>query len=139
MNPILEKVLISVSSTLTLSLLALLFSSVRTALFFRRVEYDFTYKRGTGSCEWDIQWEGFRLTIAAKSVSNDYLENVVFRRNKRKDTTFNDLEPSNSFIPLFDNEIQVKLDSIIRKQQGDVADYVVRFVFRRRRFGQRRF
>lgn len=137
MNPILEKVLISIASTFTLSLLALLFASVRSALFFKRVEYDFTYKRGTGSCEWDVQWEGFRLTIAAESVSNDHLKNVVFRRNKRKDTTFNDLEPSDSFTLLFGNEIQVKLNSIIRKQQANEAEYILRFVFRRRRFGVR--
>jgi hypothetical protein len=136
MDPIAEKILTSVGSALILSLLSLLFSSVRTALFFKQAEYDLTYKRGTGPCEWDIQWEGFRLTIATATVSNDYLKSVVFRRNKRKDVALNDLEPSNSFIPLFDNEIQVKLESIVRKQQGEAADYAVRFVFRRRRLRQ---
>lgn len=133
MDAILDKVLISVGSTIVLSLLSLLFSSVRTAIFFKRTEYDLFYTRGTGPCEWDIQWEGFRLTIATDSVSNDYLKNVVARRNKRKDASLGDLEPENRFIPLFDNEIQLKLESIVRKQQGNAADYVARFVFRRRR------
>jgi hypothetical protein len=133
MSPLAQEILISIVSTVTLSLLTLLFASVRSALFFKAVEYDFTYKRGTGPCEWDIQWEGFRLTIAAEKVSNDYLEKVIFRRNKRKDTPPEALEPSDSFVPLFKNEIQVKLNSIIRKEQGNDAEYILRFVFRRRR------
>lgn len=134
MNPILEKVLIAVASTFTLSLLSLAFASVRSALFFKRVEYDFTYIRGSGACEWDVEWEDFRLTIEVESVSNDHLKNVVFKRNKRKEFLVSELEPSDEFIPLFKNEIQVKINSIVRKQQGNAADYLLRFVFRRRRF-----
>lgn len=136
MDPLFEKVLISVGSTLCLSLLSLLFSSVRMAIFFKSTTHDFLYVRGSGACEWDIQWEGFRLTIVVDSVSNDYLKNVVVRRNKRKDAVLGNLEPMNSFLPLFDNEIQLKLESIVRKQQGAAADYVTRFSFRRRRLHQ---
>ena len=133
MNSILENTIIAVISASVLSLLTLLFASVRSFIFYKRVEYDFTYKRGSGSCEWDVQWEDFRLTIAAESVSNTHISKVVFRRNKRKDTNPEDLEPSDKFLSLFDKEIQVKVNSIVRRQQINDADYILRFVFRRRK------
>ena len=63
MEGVLEKVAVSVGSALVLALLTLLSSKVRSALFYKRVEYDLSYVKGMGSVEWDIEWEGFRLTI----------------------------------------------------------------------------
>jgi hypothetical protein len=135
MNEVLQKVIISVASTLALSLLTLLFSSVRTALFYKRVEYDFDYEGETGPCDWDIQWEDYRLTISADDVSNDFMHNVTFRRNKRRDEPVGNLEAKERFIHLFGGEIQVKLNSIVRKmQKGQSNKYLLRFVIRRRRF-----
>jgi hypothetical protein len=139
MDPILEKVVISVASALALSLLALLFASVRNALFYKRVEYDFLYtKPGGGGVstkgQWDIQWEDYRLTVTVEDVSNDKLQSVSFIRNKGKQENFNVLVTSDSFEPLFKKEIYFKLNSIVRaKTPAGPASYTLRFVFRRRR------
>jgi hypothetical protein len=134
MNDILQKVIIAVASTLTLSLLALFFSAVRNALFYKRVEYDFDYEAKTGHCDWDIQWDDYRLTISADDVSNDVVHNVVIRRNKRRDEPLGNLEAKDDFSSLFAGEIQFKLNSIVRKMQsGHANKYLLRFVFRRRR------
>jgi hypothetical protein len=80
MDEVLQKVLISIATALTLALVSLLFASVRNALLFFRVEYDFDYEKGSGPCVWDINWEDYRLTISVNDVSNDRLEGVSFRR-----------------------------------------------------------
>lgn len=134
MNDVLQKVIIAVASTLTLSLLTLFFAAVRNALFYKRVEYDFDYEAKTGHCDWDIQWDDYRLTISADDVSNDAMHNVVVRRNKRRDESLGELEAKDDFAPLFGGEIQFKLNSIVRKMQsGQPNKYLLRFVFRRRR------
>jgi hypothetical protein len=131
---ILARVLISITATLALALLSLLFASVRTALFYKKVEYDFSYTKGMGRARWDIQWEGFRLSISVVDVSNDYLKEAEFRRNKRMPEKMEELGPSEKFTPLFDGAIQVKLNSIVRREVASGSEYKLRFVFRRRRF-----
>lgn len=134
MNDILQKVIIAVASTVTLSLLALFFSAVRNALFYKRVEYDFDYEAKTGHCDWDIQWDDYRLTISADDVSNDAMHNVIIRRNKRRDEPIGELEAKDDFMSLFGGEIQFKLSSIVRKMQsGHNNKYLLKFAFRRRR------
>jgi hypothetical protein len=140
MDQIPGEILIAVATTLTVSLLALLFSSVRNALFYKRVEYDFIYikpnDRGLSKeCQWDIQWEDYRLTVAVGDVSNDKLEEVTFIRNKGKQVKFEVLVTSESFEPLFNKEIYFKINSIIRVSPPEgQTSYILRFVFRRRRW-----
>ena len=138
MNPIVEKVLISVGSGLVLALLSLLFQRVRTALFYKRVEYDLIFTKpesegGLSQCSWDIQWEDYRLTLKIGDISNDKLENVTLIRNKGKQVTYDVLVTSERFTPVFDNEIYFKLNSIIRAWPPvGPKTYILRFVFRRR-------
>ena len=74
MDQIFEKIIISVVTTIVIALLSLLFRSVREALFYKRLEYDFHYTKGMGlPVLWDIQWEDYRLTISTEDVSNDLI------------------------------------------------------------------
>jgi hypothetical protein len=140
MGQIPNEILIAVATTLTVSLLTLLFSSVRNALFYKRVEYDFIYtkpndKNLSNECQWDIQWEDYRLTVAVGDVSNDKLEVVTFIRNQGKQVKFDILITSESFEPLFNKEIYFKINSIIRVRPPEgQRSYILRFVFRRRRW-----
>ena len=138
MNDVLSKVLISVATTGTLALLTLLFRSVRTALFYNRLEYDFPCERARGespfSCSWDIHWEDYRLTFAAGDISDDNIKNATFEKFGGKKETIAELFPSDSFRPLFGGEIQMKVNSIIRFESASGSKiYTLRMVFRRRR------
>jgi hypothetical protein len=137
-DEVLQKVLVSIATGLTLALLSLSFESVRNALLYYRVEYDLEYDKDSGPCEWDINWEDYRLTISVKDVSNDRLEEVTFRRNKKHNQDFKEVFPSDKFQSLFDKEIYMKVNSIIRRSQtqGDkyIAKYFIRLVLRRRRW-----
>lgn len=134
MNDVLQKVLISIATSITLGGLALLFESVRNALFYFRVEYDFEYEKGWGACEWDINWEDYRLTLSVTDVSNDRLDGVSFKRNKKQTEKFDELFPSDKFQPLFNKEVYAKVNSIIRRSQQRGTSYTLRLVLRRRRF-----
>jgi hypothetical protein len=74
MDEIIGRVIEGVAAGLILVLLSLFFKSVRDTLLYRRVEYDLDYEKGMGQANWDIQWEGYRLTILVADVSNDYIE-----------------------------------------------------------------
>ena len=132
MSEIGQKIVVSVVSAIAVALLTLLSSKVRSALFYKRVEYDLAYSKGLGPVQWDIEWEGFRLTISADDVSNDRLDNVKVERNERSPFVLSRLEPSDTFRSLFNGEIEMKLNSIVRRKANSEIDYVLRFVFRRR-------
>jgi hypothetical protein len=134
---IVTEVLKVVASAITVGLLGLLSRPVRGLLFFRRTEYDFDYDAQDGAATWDIQWEDFRLTIKVEDVHNDHLDKVTFLKNKVKPGEQLDvLKVSDKFHKLFDGDIELKLNSVIRvKSKSSTAPkrYILRFVLRRRR------
>lgn len=138
MDDIPQKVLVSIVTTLAVGLVSLSFKGVRNALLYFRVEYDLDYEKGSGPCEWDINWEDYRLTISVNDVSNDRLEGVSVRRNKKQNQDFKEIFPSDKFQALFDKEIFLKINSIIRRSQtqgeSHLAKYFIRLVLRRRRW-----
>jgi len=133
-SEVLTKVLISVISTVTLAALSLLFESVRNALFYYRVEYELNYKKNTGLCEWDINWEDYRLTLVVADVSNDKLKGVKFIRNERQTEEEAAVFVSEKFKPLFNKEVFYKIRSIVRKKQEEKCSYSIKLVLRRKRF-----
>jgi hypothetical protein len=138
MNDVLQKVLISLATTGTLALLTLLFRSVRTALFYNRVDFDFICERASGqspfTCLWDINWEDYRLTFEAGDISNDKIKDVTFEKFGGKKEAIPEIFPSDSFRPLFGGEIQMKVNSITRfEPPSGPKVYTLRLVFRRRR------
>lgn len=135
-DPILYGVLQALAPAITLALLGLFSGPVRAFLFFRRTEYDFDYDAQQGAATWDIQWEDFRLTIKVDEVHNDHLERVKFLKNKiEPGESFDVVKVSNKYHHLFDGDIQLKLNSVIRvvsKSPTAPKRYILRFVLRRR-------
>ena len=138
MSEILEKILISVGSAVALAALSLFFRSVRNALFYKRVEYDLPCERPSTTSPftsvWDIHWEDYRLTVEAGDISDDKIRNVKFEKLGGKTETVPELFPSDTFRTLFEGEVQMKLNSIVRhKPATGNRVYTLRMVFRRRR------
>jgi hypothetical protein len=138
MSELLQKILISVGSTVALAALSLLFKSVRNALFYKRVDYDLPCERPSNAppftSVWDIHWEDYRLTFEAGDISDDKIRNVKFEKLGGKTETVSELFPSDTFRHLFQGEIQIKLNSIVRhKPATGNRVYTLRMVFRRRR------
>lgn len=136
---ILEKVLVSLATTLCVALLTLSFGSVRSFLFYKRVEYDLEAVRQSGqdpfSCSWDVHWEDYGLHIEIADISNDNLRGVSFRKLSKQEEHIDKMFPSDSFTPLFNGEIFVKVNSIVRRDWVESRMlYVLRLVFRRKRF-----
>ena len=122
---------------IVVAVLGLITPQIRNAVFYKRAEYDFEYDKNVDilPCVWDIQWEGNRLTIeVAKDISNDKIEGVTFVKDEvPPGETVTLMRPSDSFRPLFDKELYVKLNSIIRfKSGGHGRKYTLRFVLRRK-------
>jgi hypothetical protein len=120
--------------------LAFVAEPVRTALLYRRIEYDFEYESGQGTTSWDIQWEDFRLTIDVEGVHNDYIEVVTFKKNHESPgDAAKPMKPSSEFRELFHKQIYVKLTQIVRTttRQSELdkraASYILHFVLRRRK------
>jgi len=139
MNEILQKILISVVTTGSLAALTLFFKSVRTALFYKRVEYDLPCERASGqspfTATWNIHWEDYGLTFVAGDISNDKISDASFKNLAAKKQLVPELFPSDTFLPLFSGEIHVKVNSIIRFEPiSGPKTYTLRLVFRRRRF-----
>src|SRR4051812_22743481 len=115
-SDILGKIAVTVGTAIVLGLFTLLSTKVRSSLFFKRVEYELTYTKGLGPVQWDIEWEGFRLTINAEDVSGDCMKKLKIHRNRRNTFELDCLEPSDRFRKLFDGEIEMKLNSIVRRR-----------------------
>lgn len=124
---------------IVVAVLGLLTPQIRNAFFYKRTEYDFEYVKDIdGSpCVWDIQWEGNRLTIKVNDISNDKIEGVTFIKDEvPPGETIALMRASEKFRPLFDKELYVKLNSIIRFTAGtNTRRYTLRFVLRRKIFG----
>src|SRR5436853_714336 len=134
----LNEIIISVATAATLALSSLLSESIRTVIFYKRVEYDLVYEKsltdaiGRGFF-WDIQWEDYRLTLKVDDISNNKLEDVVFVRNEVREEKLGTITASDRFTPLFGKEIYYKLNSIIRSTPPTgQKSYILRFVLRRR-------
>jgi hypothetical protein len=138
MNALLQKILISVATAAVLGILTLLRRSIWNALFYQRVEYDLSCKRASGQSPftgtWDIHWEDYRLTFKAGDISDNRIKDATFEKLGGKSENVQELFPSDAFRPLFDSEIQMKLNSIIRFEPASgPREYTLRLVFRRRR------
>lgn len=143
MSDALQKILISIVTTGTLAVLTLVYGSVRTALWYKRVEYDLECERASGqspfTCSWDIHWEDYRLTFNAGDISENRIKVANFEKLGGKKHNIPELFPSDNFLSLFDGEIQMKLNSIIRfKPASGPRKYTLRLVFRRHRLVFRR-
>lgn len=145
---ILIDILKAIVPGLVVALLGLLSPQIRNLIFYKRTEYDFEFVKvaDKSSGIWDIQWEGYRLTIKIDDISNDKIEGVTFIKENAEETFVKGLEkptetcsrmkPSEKFQPLFDKELYVKLNTIIRfKPIAGETKYILRFVLRRKIYG----
>src|SRR5262249_49131214 len=118
-----------------LAIWALLTTSVRNFFLYQRAEYDFDVRDGQGPTKWDIQWEGYRLTIKVEDVHNNYLERVeIIEQDSPPGKQFPYLKASDKLESVFEGALQFKLNTIIRVIgiNGE-KNYRLRFVLRRRR------
>src|SRR5262249_17255970 len=136
-----DRVVASLLTAFVLGALSLVFSAVRQGLLYRRHEFDFTYDPSWQSCEWDIQWEGFRLTIEANGVHNDYIEQIVIKKQGASPgQIFPKLEVTDTFHRVAKWPLYFKLNSITRaKASSGSKSYRLYFVLRRRRAFFRKF
>jgi hypothetical protein len=138
MNDIVTKIIITLASTTTLTLLSWLIYRFRNLILYKEAQYRFDVEDGTDPVIWDIQMEGQeRITIGVNHISNDLLEDVGIRLNKLgRIHEIKGFEVSNDFIPLFDGRIQIQLSSIVRtcfSKANKPCIYTVQFILRRRR------
>jgi hypothetical protein len=138
MNEIVQKIIVTLGSALGVGVLTLFFESVRSALLWRRVQYDLSCTRKSGvkpfPCSWDITWEDFGLTFKAGDISNDHIDNIAVKLFTGGSESIAQLLPRDSFKPLFDKKLWVKISAIIRRDlPGADSEYTLRLVFRRRR------
>jgi len=124
---------------IVVAVIGLLTPQIRNAIFYKRTEYDFEYLKDSDSKPsiWDIHWEGRRLTIKVGDISNDKIDDVIFIKDeKMASQSIDRMVPSEKFQPLFDKELYVKLNSIIRYTPATgERKYILRFVIRRKIFG----
>lgn len=136
---ILIDILKAVVPGLVVAIFGLLTPQIRNAVFYRRTEYDFEYldKTNAGPCKWDIQWEKIRLTIKVDDISNNRIDGVTFLKDEvPHGAPLAKMYPSEKFQSLFDKELYVKLNSIIRfTPSSGERKYILRFVLRRKVFG----
>lgn len=128
-----------ISSVLTTTLLVglgLLWKPIRYAILYKRHEFEFEYDSDFRGCEWDVQWEGFRLTISVQDVHNEHLQGVLIKKqNENPGTRYDTLEVSDAFHRIPNWPLQFKVSSIVRTNPGTgVREYLVYFVIRRRRW-----
>jgi len=129
-------ILTSIIAAVILAAVAATSKAVRAALFYARHEFELDYTSGWEECEWDIQWEGFRLTVEAQGVHNDYIESVTIKKNaENPGVTIAPLTTSDSFRSIEGWPVQYKLNSIVRaRPTAGGKIYRLFFVFRRRRW-----
>jgi len=129
----------SVASAGVLAIIALAIKPLRVALVFKTHEYVLVHHSESRRCEWDIQWEGQRLTIKADNVHNDYLENVTLIYNDQAPgESLGSMNVSREFFPRVSPRvswpIKVQLSGIVKRTSDSGREYSVHFVVRRRRW-----
>lgn len=130
-----DDVIVGLITAAALSILALTQRAVRTALFYTRHEIDLDYDSARNTCDWDIQWENFRITLRASDVSNNKVHDFQIRVNERENEVIRELYPSDKFLKGPSTKLQFKLLSIVRtKPAATGRRYRLFFVFRRRRW-----
>ena len=130
------EVLTSIVAAGILFVIAATSKTIRAALFYTRHEFTLDYVSGWDGCDWDIQWEGFRITVEARGVHNDYIDKVTIKKNdENPGVTITPLTTSDAFFRISNWPVEFKLHSILRTQPaaGGKA-YKLFFVFRRRRW-----
>ena len=133
-STLIENLGVSLLTAAFIAGLALSWKAIRTALLYVRHEVELDYDKRWRDCSWDIQWEGYRITLATDEVSNDKVDRLVVQVNDGPSETFAPLQTSDSFETLKRSQVQMKLNSIIRtKTSEDDRRYRLFFVFRRRR------
>jgi hypothetical protein len=127
---------ISLITSLILFLTTLLFKRVRQFLFYKRHEFEFEYDSDFRGCEYDVQWEDLRLTFEIGEVHNDYLSNVIVKRNAANPgKSFDKLGVSNKYNEISDWRLHFKLNSIVRtKPQSGIREYQIYIILKRRRW-----
>ena len=138
MNDIVTKVITTVVSTLTLSILSYLTYRFRNLILYKETQYVFNVEDGTDPVTWDIQLEKYqRITIEVNDISNDKIEGIRIRLNKLDTHEEKFIYVSNNFTSLFDSNIQIQLVSIVRTTFNKTINkpriYTVQFTLRRRR------
>lgn len=126
----------SLLTTVVIFTLTLLSKRIRQFLFYKRHEFEFEYDSDFRGCEYDVQWEDLRLTFEIGEVHNDYLSNVVLKRNAvNPGINYQKLPVSNKFEEILEWGLHFKLNSIVRtKPQMGVKEYRIYFVLKRRRW-----
>lgn len=133
---IVSQVIIALITASVLFLVSLFSKSIRYVLFYKRHEFKFEYDSDFRGCEYDVQWEDLRLTFQIGNVHNDYLENVIIKRNDvNPGKEYQKLPVSNEFNEIPEWNMHFKLLSIIRtKPQTGVKEYQIYIVIRRRKW-----
>ena len=117
---------------------AMLSKTFRQALLYKRHEFVLEYDSDFLGCEWDIQWEGLRLTFNVGNVHNEHLERVVVKRNEANPgEPFDVINVGQNYEIKGRPPIHFRVDSIIRtRPEAGVREYKIFLTIRRpRRWG----
>jgi hypothetical protein len=119
-----------------IALLSLFFRSVRQVVFYKRHEFEFEFKPDWGDCEWDVQWEGLRVTFELSGVRKAYIKMLTVKVNGTgPGRTFEKLEVSEAFHHVAGWPLFFKLNSVARTRTASEKEmYRLYFVLRRRRW-----
>lgn len=128
-------VLTSIVSAGALAIIAFAIKPLRALLVYKTHEYILVHQSSSSRCEWDIQWEGQRLTIKAGDVHNNYIECVTLIYNDQPPgVALGDMNVSREFLPQLDWPIKVQLAGIVRRKSSTGREYSVHLTVRRRRW-----
>jgi hypothetical protein len=89
------------------------------------------------ACEWDVQWEDLRVTIAAQAVHNDHVEGLTLKtQDKNPGDALGDVTPSDKLLAASGPpKWFLKLSTIVRAMTGAARTYTLYIVvFRSRKW-----
>jgi hypothetical protein len=138
MDDFYSKIIVSVASSTSLAILSYLVYFFRNAIRYKETEFTFEVEDHTDkTVTWDIQWEKQRLTLEANDISSDKITGVKILLNRAgKAEKLEVMEAKDSFMLLFDGEVQLRLASIVKatfRPGTKTALYILTFILRRRR------
>jgi len=131
-----EKAALSMLTAGAVALVSLLSRTVRDAVFYKRYEFVLDYEPEWGMCQWNIQWDRFKVSIDGSGVRKEYIKTVIVKIDGTSPgRTFEKLEVSDTFYQLERLPVALKLNSIVRTRTEPGKDsYKLAWVLRRRRW-----
>lgn len=126
----------SLAAALVIFFVGILVPSVRTYLFYKTYRFEFEYDDDFGNVQWDVQWEGRKISVMSPKVHSEYLETVtVLVNNERPELELGNMNVGAEFKRIGKKPMYLRIANIARmKPERGITEHLIHIEFKLRKW-----